>query len=313
MVNQIIEKLVPGEAKDFNLERLDGKSCSGAQIVTAVQSLPFMGERRVVVVQSTEELAAADGRLVGETLSQLPSSMCLLFLYEGKANLREEIPAQVSSLGSIVTFWPPFANQLPSWVVGEAKRRGKTISFDAANLIAQACADLQLISNELDKLCLFIGPKKSIEVVDVRNHGLPDELGDYKDLEEALWNRNLAAALNQGQLLAELGIRGEAIFPVCERVFRTLLLAHYYRREKKLSWDDIHAALYIRGKTYQSNLSQGLKLYTETELRQSFELISQADYDLKTGVLPSSIAVTMLLLRLCGKQASTLSAQQRSY
>ncbi len=299
-LNQILAKLVPGEAKDFNLERLDGRSCSGGQIVTAVQSLPFLGDRRVVIVQAADELATADARVVGEALSETPDSTCAIFIYEGKANLREEIPAQVSSLGSIVTFWTPFPNQLPTWIVNEAKARGKAVSYDAAAMIAESCSDLQQIANELEKICLFIGEKKTIDGADVRAHGLPDEVGDTRDLEEALWARNVKAALTQARLLAEVGVRGEAIFPVCARVFRSLILGHSYVTEKKMQADDVYAALNMRGKTQQGNLAKGLRAYKADEARRSLEKIAQADYDLKTGTQPSDVAVSLLIWNLCG-------------
>ncbi len=306
-VQQIIKKLVPDEAKDFNLERFDGNSCTGAQIVNAAQSLPFLGDRRVVIVQATEELAVADARAVAETLSNLPESTCLVFLNDGKANIRDEIPAQVTSIGSIVTFWTPFPNQMPAWVTSEAKLRGKTISYEAAMMVAEHCTDLQQIANELDKLCLYVGSKTTIDGTDVRAHGFPDEEGDTKQLEEALWTRNLGEALLQGRLLSEVGVRGESIFPICERVFRTLLLAHCYQSEKKMGLEQIYAAFNMRGKTQQANFLKGFKSYKPVELRSAIEKILQADFDLKTGRLPSEMAVSILLMNLCGPSASGLA------
>lgn len=297
---QVIDKLVPVESKEFNLERLDGNTCSAADIINAAQGLPFLGDRRVVVVSATDELAAADSRAVGEILTDLPPSTCLIFLHEGKANLRNEIPAQVGSHGAIVTFWTPFANQLPSWVMSETRLRGKSISNDAAVMLADVCQDLQQISNELDKLCLFVGAKKTIDASDIRLHGLPDEVGDTKGLEEALWSKNVTEALAQGRMLSDVGVRGEMIFPICERVFRTLILAHYYQTQKKMGFDDICSALNVRAKMHQTNLLKGIKTYKPAQIKTSLSKVLQADYDLKTGTLPSDVAVSLLLWNLCG-------------
>ncbi|MBV9079497.1 MAG: DNA polymerase III subunit delta [Elusimicrobia bacterium] len=305
---RIIEKLVPPESKDFNLERFDGRQCTGGQIVSAAQSLPFLGERRVVLVTAADELSAADGRLVAESFAGLPESTCLVLLWEGKAGLREEIPAHAGSNGAIVTFWPPFANQLPAWLMNEARTRGKPIAPDAAAALCEACGDLQQMVNEYDKLSLFVGKKPKIEMSDVREHGLPDQAGDYKDLEEALWNRDLRGALQQGELLAESGVRAEQIHPIFERVFRTLLLAQNLRDEKGAGLEEIYAALGIRGKTQQANLATGLRQYRPEDLRRSLDRVAQADYELKTGVLPSGIGVTLLTLATCG-QPKTAAAR----
>lgn len=309
----MMDQLVPLDCRDFNLERFDGSTCQASDIINAMQGLPFMGERRVVVVNHAEEISAADSRIVGEMLSQIPKSTCLLFLYEGKANLREEIPAQVASHGGIVTFWTPFPNQLPAWVVGEARQRGKSMGYEAAQLLGEACQDLQEISNEMDKLCLFIGNKKNIEVADIRAHGLPDEVGDTRLLEDALWERNSAQALSHGRRLAEVGVRGEMIFPLCERVFRTLLLAQTLQSQKKMSVDDICGALNIRSKMHQTNLLKGLKAYRAAEIQGSLEKVLLADQDLKTGHLPSEVAVSLLLWNLCGAGQNQKTLQRSNF
>ena len=113
----ITAKLVSPESRDFNFDRFDGNDADAGAIVTATQSLPFLGDRRLVIVNAADELAAADGRRVAEILADVPASTCLVFVFDGKANLREEIPAQVSSLGVVVTFWTPFPNQLPAWAM----------------------------------------------------------------------------------------------------------------------------------------------------------------------------------------------------
>jgi DNA polymerase III subunit delta len=301
-IQRIVEKLVTPESRDFNLDRFDGLSCTGGQIVTAVQSLPFLGERRVVVVTAADELSAADSRLVGEAMNDLPDSTCLLMVWEGKANLREEIPAQASSVGAIVTCWTPFPNLLPSWIMNEARVRGKPIAPDAAAALCEACSDLQQIVNEYEKLSLYVGKKPKIEMSDVREHGLPDEEGDYKDLEEALFSRDLGGTLRQAHLLAESGLRPESIYPVFERVFRMLVLAQHFRDEKRAGIDEIFASLGIRGKTQQANLARAMNIYKPGDARDAFDRIAQADYELKTGILSGSIGVSLLAMAVLGKR-----------
>ena len=300
-VDRIIDKLVPAGSRDFNLDRLDGLSCTGGQVVTSVQSLPFLGERRVVVVTSAEELSAAESRLVGEAIADLPDTTCLILLWEGKANLREELPARASSNGAIVTFWAPFPNQLPAWLMNEARLRGKPIAPEAAAALCDACGDLQQLVNEYEKLSLFVAKKPKIDLADVREHGLPDQEGDYRDMEAAIWNRDLRGVLRQGELLAESGLRPESIFPVFERVFRTLILAHHLR-EKGAGLENLYAELGFRGKTQQANLAQGLRAYAAGEARSAFEKVAQADYELKTGITPGSVGVTLLALGALGKR-----------
>jgi DNA polymerase-3 subunit delta len=311
-IQGIVDKLIQPASRDFNLEKFSGANCAPGAVVTAVQSLPFLGERRVVILQQASELSAGDQRIVAEGIADLPSSTCLVLTVEGKANVREPLIAAAASHGAIVTFWPPFANQLPGWIVAEAKRRGKNLTMDAAAMIADACADLQQISNELDKLFLFAGDKKVIDGADVRRHGLPDQEGDTKELERTLWIRDLGGALEQGKLLSEMGVRGEMIFPVAERVFKNLLLAFLYKNERRMDADDIAAELGFRSRSAVDQLKMGLKSYRADEVRDAFNKIAQADFEMKVGALPSGIAVSLLLLSLCGKAQPLASAAMRA-
>ena len=120
-----------------------------------------------------------------------------------------------------------------------------------------------------------------------------------------MWLRNHAEALRQGRLLTESGARSEALLPVLERrIFGCCFLARSRRDEKGEEWSDVFAVLGIRGKTQQANLQQGFRLYSPTEIRRAFSVIVQADLDVKTGRLPSEIAVTLALNTMCRKQAA---------
>jgi len=293
--DELINKVFSDEERKLNLDRYDAKESAPSDIINAAQSFPFLSPKRIVVVQNAEKMTAKDSKLIAPILSNLPPSTILLFLYEGKAGVREEIPAQVSSYGSIVTFWAPFPNQIPSWIVQRAAASGKDLSYEAARMMAETNSDLQELSNEIDKLVLFVGKKMRIEVDDLLAHGLPDGSGDYKDLEDALWSRNLREGLSQGQKLSESGVRAESIFPVFERVFRQLLLADHTLREKQNRLDDFFTNSRIRGRIRQGQIERGLKSYKSHEIRRSFEKIVQAHMDLKTGHLSSELAVTLLL------------------
>ncbi|MCB4756680.1 MAG: DNA polymerase III subunit delta [Elusimicrobia bacterium] len=299
---RIIDSLLTPETKDFNLNRFDGETSPAAEVISAAYNLPFLAQRRVVVVSAADGWSASERRLVAESLAGLPPSTCLLLIYESRAELRDEIPAHVISHGEIVTFWTPFEEQKPPWAMEEARQRGKVLDRQAAQLLCQACAGLEDISNELDKLALFIGKKKNITVEDIRQCGLPEEAADFKDLENAIWTRDVRLALKQGRLIFDMGGKTESTFPVFERIFRLLLLGRYYLKEKKWSLKDTQEALGFRGRTQQTLFERGLKSYTTPELIDSLGKIIKADYDIKTGALPGKIAFSLLAMNLLGKE-----------
>jgi DNA polymerase III delta subunit len=198
----------------------------------------------------------------------------------------------------VVTFWTPFDSQLPAWITAETKRKGKAIAWDAARLLAESCGDLQEISNELDKLVLLVGNRPSIASSDVIAQGLPDQTGDYNDLEEAVWGRDLTEALTQSDRLSLAGVSTEAILPVYERIFRTLLLGHYYTQVKRQRLDEAMSELGLRGKLQQNKFEKGMKSYRPSETENGLGSIAQADYDLKSGALPGRMVLSLLTMKL---------------
>jgi DNA polymerase-3 subunit delta len=300
-VAALLDRAIKPEERDLNLDRFNGDDANGGDIANSLQTVPFLSERRVVVVQSADSLSAAESRAVAAALENLPPSTLAIFLYDEKASLRDPIPAQVMSMGVQCTFWTPFENQLPAWVIKETRLRGKGVAPEAARMIAEACKDLQEMSNEIDKLILFVGKKPTITEDDVEAYGLPGEEGDFKELERFLWQRDLKNALWQGRLLSDAGIRAEALFPIFERVLRSLLLGHHLRDEKRWGLEEVWTQLGIRGKTQQGNFSTGLSRYNAVDIASALSRLAQAEYDLKTGALPSPVVVSLLIMGAMGR------------
>ncbi len=301
LVQKIIASLLPKESQDLNLNRYHADTLNAGEVISSALCFPFLAEKRVVVVYEAQDLSSSDQKTIGDGISSLPDSTCLIFLWDGKASMKEDVPAQVASHGSIITFWTPFENQLPGWVTQQVKKRGKNITFQAAQRLADTGSDLQEISHEIEKVLLYAGQKNTIGIEELDVIGLPDASGDFKDLENAIWERNLTSTLNEVQLLSRMGVRPEAILPVFERIVRTLLLAHDEAAKKKTPFLDLCANFNIRGRTRQDLFRKGMTSYTMPELTHGLEQIVQTDYENKTGQLPGEISLTLFALGLLKK------------
>lgn len=297
-VQKIYSKLLPQEAADFNYEKFYGETAATGAILSSAMSLPFLADRRLVVVDGVDELTSAERNQLADGLTQIPDTTCLVLVSRVKVNARDPLGAEVLSHGRLITFWTPFANQMPAWIQRESRTRGKTLDLAAAQALAESCQDLQQVSNELEKLFLFVGKKSNLVLKDILEFGLPNDAGDQKLLEAALYERNLEDALRQAHLLALQGVRAEALLPTVDRVMRQLALAHYYYYDKRMSVEEISSELGIRGMTQKRLLERGIKVFESAEIEASFSKIAEADFQLKTGLLTSEISVSLLLLSL---------------
>jgi DNA polymerase III delta subunit len=148
----------------------------------------------------------------------------------------------------------------------------------------------------LDKLSLFVGKKTAIDMQDIKAHGLPDDMGNFRDFETAIWEKRLPDALRQGELMSEMGVRSEQVFPIIERVFRTVLLGHFYLQRKKWKMEDVYAEFRMRGKTQQGQLMTALRSYTPAQLERGFEQLVRADYEMKSGLIPNELTLSLFLV-----------------
>jgi DNA polymerase III subunit delta len=303
VVERITAALVTPESRDFNFDRFDGATSSGSDIASVIMNVPFLGNRRLVLVKNAEDFKSADAHIIGDALARCPDFTCVVFLYQGKADLKGDIGARVAEFGAVVTFWPPYANQLPAWIMKEAKSRGKTITSDAAVDLAANSDDLQSLSNELDKLALFVGPKPVIDADDVDEFQISNNAADTRKLEDALWRRDMPQALMQAHLLSEAGVRPEVMIPVFERVFKKLALGQSLQLKERKSIAEAMAILQIRGITQQRLYQAGMAAYAVGDVETALGKIVQADEDVKTGLLTGKTAVSLLVTGLLLKRS----------
>ena len=122
------KKLLPEGLEDLNRTLLDAPETD--QIIAAAETLPFMADRRLVIVRNHPALtgrAEADDRLA-EYLPSVPASAVLLFYCTQKPDGRKKLYAAVKKLNGIVVFSPLRDRELTSFVTSAFRDLGKATS-----------------------------------------------------------------------------------------------------------------------------------------------------------------------------------------
>ena len=150
--------LVAPAFEAFNLEILDGAGLDFSALREAVESVPMMSERKLVLVNDYPLFAAgADvtARLQG-LLSDLPDSVCLIFHYDTlpyKCDARTKLAQTVKQNGLTVEFAPQKEDRLIAWARKHAAAAGKELGHGEAEYLVFLCgADMQNLLCELRKL-----------------------------------------------------------------------------------------------------------------------------------------------------------------
>jgi DNA polymerase-3 subunit delta len=156
---------------DFALERIDAEEVEIQLILDALQNLPFLASKKMVVVRG---LGA--NKQAAEKIDQIIAAAgdgCDLILYELSTDKRTAYFKTLKSKTQLEEFNELDAHALAKWLVEEAKKRGGELGqADAGYLVDRAGTDQQLISNELDKLLIY-NPKITRESINLLIDSLP--------------------------------------------------------------------------------------------------------------------------------------------
>ncbi len=139
--------ILPPGLEDFNLHTAQGKDCSVEWIEQAVDCLPMMSERTLVLATDFDLSALGEqgrGRLL-DILSALPDYCCLVFAYDlipYKADGRSKLSALLRERGAVVDFPRQEQGELTGWIARQFRKAGKTIDSRDAEYLIFLCGDL---------------------------------------------------------------------------------------------------------------------------------------------------------------------------
>ncbi|MDZ7744398.1 MAG: DNA polymerase III subunit delta [Candidatus Saccharibacteria bacterium] len=139
---------------DIALERVDGEEASYQRIVEAVQALPFLADKRLIVLHKPSAQKEFTEKLE-QLLDIIPDSNDVLII-EPKLDKRSSYFKNLKKLTSYQEYNELDTYQLADWLVKTAKERKATLkSSDARYLIDRVGANQQLLDAELRKLITY--------------------------------------------------------------------------------------------------------------------------------------------------------------
>lgn len=161
-------RLVPAELEPLNFLLLENEHACAAEIRRASETLPFMTEKRLVVVRDYPMLAKSsrgsglDTKQENAELEQLtrrfPDTTCLVFLMRAEPDTTKAAWKQLVKSASIVVFDRLNEEELAAQLAKLAKRHDCTIGRDAARYMIQYCGtDLEQLNHEMEKACAHAG------------------------------------------------------------------------------------------------------------------------------------------------------------
>ena len=289
--------LLPAGMEELNETTLTAPAPD--EIVAAAETLPFMADRRLIVVRDEKSLsgrAEADEKLL-DYLPKVPQTAVLLFFCGEKPDGRKKLYAAVKKLNGIVTFSPMKDRELTAFVINAFREQGKECNERTAEyLIFTSGTDSNQLLAEVNKIASHNLATSSVTPEEVTALATPSLECTVFQMVDAVVSRqnNRAFSLLQSQLL--LGSDRLYILAMLLRQFRLLQHIKIMQYEKR-SREDIRGALGVPSFALDQYLRQA-SFYTGGQVKQAVKICFDTEYAVKSGKLNQDGALEAAILKI---------------
>ncbi|MCC6384044.1 MAG: DNA polymerase III subunit delta [Bacteroidia bacterium] len=191
--------------QEFNQTVLYGKDIDLLALISMAKRYPMMAERQVIIVREAQEIRNLFKKDENESSGKNPlldymtspqRSTVLVLCYKYKtADSRTKLVKAIARNGVVFKSDKLYDDKIPSWIADYTLKAGAKITGNAAILLAEHIGnDLSRIAREVDKLCINLGNKNTIDEDMIEMYvGISKEYNVF-ELQKALGRKDVLAA-----------------------------------------------------------------------------------------------------------------------
>lgn len=306
-LSAILSRVPDAAMAELNTTRLDGRPLTFAQLRHACDTVPFLAERRIVIVEGLLERLKSGPKDFADQLTNYLGALpahARLFLIEGEkidkrtAVWKSAVQLAEAKKGVIREFEKPRREALPRWVHARTRQKGGQIDARAAEELATFVGDdLRLLDSEIEKLVTYAAGETITSQV-VRLLVPYTAEANIFALMDAISQRDTRRALtNLQQLLAE-GAAPPYLHFMLTRQIRILLQVKELSEFGSTS-TEIRQKLGLHPFVVEKTLKHVGRFSLE-QLEAAFERLLEADQAMKTGRTEPELALQLLVADLAG-------------
>src|SRR5437868_9570884 len=154
----------------FNLTVFYGKDADWTAVINACRRYPMFAERQVVLLKEAQQMRDIE-KLEPYIDNPLISTIFFVSYKEKKIDGRTKMAKLLKEKGVVLSTKKIYENQLPEWTQELIESKGLSISQKALMLIVDHIGnDLNRIENEIDKISINLGERKTITEEDIEKY-----------------------------------------------------------------------------------------------------------------------------------------------
>jgi DNA polymerase III subunit delta len=302
----IIHHALQEDEADLNLSVYDLEETPIHEAIEDAETLPFIGERKVVLLKNPFFLTAEKTKdKVEHHLEKLmnylefPSPFSILIFEAPYAKLdeRKKITKLLKQHGEAVESKSLNENEAKDWIKSRFRTNEVEIKDTAADELLQLTGlHMATIAKEIEKLSLFAGKGGVIDEQIVRMLVPRSVEQNIFDLVERVVHKQLSEGL---KILYDLFQNNEEPIKIVALLAAQFRLINHVKQLAKSGYGQQQMASILKVHPFRVKLAlKQAQLFTDDELKKIIEMLAEADFDMKNGKMDKRLILELLLLKL---------------
>jgi DNA polymerase-3 subunit delta len=319
----IIEHLVPADLREFSFFEFDLAENDLAEILDRARTPSLMAPFQVFFVRGVKNLfgrGSNEQKLAAlEDYCKNPNPDALLVFVADHisipADVRrmemqdkeryQRIRETMGQYCGIVELARVAESEAVRWISDYCAGRGVGVKIEAdgaRELVDALGSDMMMISNELEKMILYVGERKRITLADVETMVLAAKQRSLYELTDAISSKQPVRALEVLNAILMSGEGEEAaighIYMLAKTFRQMLVILERNVRDQRMLWAALWQGFRVPPFAADDIIKQARRYKSRRELTRAIRLVAKADLALRSNPVSKRMVLERLVMDL---------------
>lgn len=299
-----INAILGSEDRSMALYEPRASEAQVSDVFDELRTLPFLASKRVVLIKDAEPFVRANSDALISYLEDMSPSGVLI-LTVSSWDKRTRLHKKFKDTGGLIEVSKMYSNQLPGYIASYAQQThairmdGQTSRF----FVELVGDDSGRLCREMDKLSVYIAPRKSVSPQDIESLIGQNRMFDAFGVIDSVSTGNVGSAISRLRNMfaadksAEYSVVGAFGYHF-RRLFRAKAMI-----SKGVSPQQAAAKIGLRYK--QNEFLQHVKHLSLAQIAWILAELGRIDFGMKNGQISAPIATEKLIIKLISMQQNS--------
>ncbi len=280
----------------MNYSYYQGKDVNAAEVIDMSETMPFLADRRVIILENTGFAKDGNDALADYVNSGIPDTTVIIMV-EQAVDKRTRLYKAIDKAGRCVSFDIQNDDTLKKWILGRLKREGRQISAQTLDIFLETVGtDMYTISGELEKLISYTMGRNSITQADVESVCCVRLQNRVFDMISLIGLKKSSEAVKIYHEILSLKESPYGVLALIVRQFNYMLqigdMLSLGMNNKTIA-SNVGLSPYVVGKYIPQ-----VKNFSIDEMKKILEACAETDHNVKRGDMGIELGVELLILEI---------------